>query len=268
MSWLFGPSETHGERAARAAQERDRANHDLRSQEWDRQVAYNSEQDWSRRNREHKKAVFDVEREQARREGRPPSYYSPEEVPDLVRPEPPAPELPWNWQGIAVRAGIFAWGKYKQRRAQAAAAQQAYEQAYAQNPYQDPYAGQAEQGYATGPAPSPYQAAPGYPMPFPTRPSPALPIAIIWATTLLGLPIVTGIVGFIAYLVSMGNQSTMLVINALMILAQVLGWVAAILATVHLLLVHNAYGNPVKLAAAAKWHPLYWPRQILGRRKL
>lgn len=262
MSWLFGPSETDGERAARAAQERDRAQHGMRAEEWDRKVAYESDQEWLRRNRVHKQSVFETEREMARRQGREPRFYSPEEVPDLPTPAQPEPQLPWDWKGLAIRGGIFAYRKMKERRAEAAAAQQAY---YAQNPAPE---GTVQQGPA-GHVPGPYQGFPQAPQvgPMDGQRSPAMSLVLIWASVIIGVPLATGIVGFVIYLLTMGSSSAAITVNIVSTMVNLVAWAAAILATVHIALRHSANGDPYKLAAAAKWHPLYWPRQFFAGRK-
>lgn len=263
---FFGPDETHGERAARAAQERDRAMHDLRGQEWERRAAYDADRDWVQRNRIHKQSVFETEREMARREGRAPLYYSPEEVPDLQVQQDPDLGLGWSKRDIAIRLGIFAYKKVKEKRAANEAARQAY---YAQNPTPDgttpPVAGQGPTGYAPGP----YHGIPQAPhvVPMTAEKSPVLALVLIWLTVLLGVPVVTGVLGLVVYLVSMGSSSGAVAVSVLSAIVNLAAWAAGILATVHIALRHTAHRDLAKLEAAEKWHPLYWPRRFFSGRR-
>lgn len=114
MGWLFGSS-TGGERAA------DTRAYD--SQQNREHQAHMSDVNWKRsrikeyndRNQQHKKAIYETEQREARRENRPPRLWSPEQVPNLPLPaelRPPEPKVrePWRFEGFSAHdLTMFKW---------------------------------------------------------------------------------------------------------------------------------------------------------------
>lgn len=105
MSWN---GSTGGERAANtyAANEQKRRAHQEKMGDvnWRRRM----QADFDARNQRNKQAVFDLEKQEARRENRPPRIWSPEQVPDLplpselLEPEVQPTDLRWlKWVAIA-----------------------------------------------------------------------------------------------------------------------------------------------------------------------
>lgn len=106
MGWMSGS--TGGERAAdtyASNAERGRQHHEKMSD-----VAWKRRQlaDFNARNQRHKQSTFEMEKQEALRENRPPRIWSPEQVPDLPLPDelverPPEPmDLSWlKWPAIA-----------------------------------------------------------------------------------------------------------------------------------------------------------------------
>jgi hypothetical protein len=106
MGWMSGS--TGGERAAdtyASNAQQGRQHHEKMSD-----IAWKRRQlaDFAARNQRHKLAAFEMEKQEARRENRPPRIWSPEQVPDLELPEelvdrPPQPmDLSWlKWPAIA-----------------------------------------------------------------------------------------------------------------------------------------------------------------------
>lgn len=106
MGWMDGS--TGGERAAStyATNEEKRRAHQQRMGDvnWQRKLRA----DFDARNQRHKLAAFEMEKQEARRENRPPRLWSPEQVPDLELPDelierPPQPaDFRWvKWVAIA-----------------------------------------------------------------------------------------------------------------------------------------------------------------------
>jgi hypothetical protein len=61
--------------------------------------------DFRARNERHKMAAFELEKQEAKRENRPPRIWSPEQVPDLelpaeLRPPVKEPREPWRFEGF------------------------------------------------------------------------------------------------------------------------------------------------------------------------
>lgn len=119
MGWPFGDT-TGSERAADTVARSSEANRAHRERmsdvNWKRQQGMHQSitkqqllADYRRRNQQHKKAAFDVEMQEARRENRAPRITSPEEVmdlplpPELREPETKPADLRWlKWIGIAL----------------------------------------------------------------------------------------------------------------------------------------------------------------------
>jgi hypothetical protein len=104
----MGWGSTGGERAAdtRAYDARQNRQHQAKMGDvaWKRKLIA----DYRARNDRHKHAAFEMEKQEAKRENRPPRIWSPEQVPDLPLPaelRPPAPPVnkprePWRVEGF------------------------------------------------------------------------------------------------------------------------------------------------------------------------
>ncbi|MDQ0078654.1 hypothetical protein J2S97_003853 [Arthrobacter oryzae] len=112
MGWF---SSTGGERAAdtRAREAQQNREHQARMSdvEWKRTRL----KQYNDRNQKHKMAAFEMEKQEAKRENRPPRLWSPEQVPDLplppeLRPPEPKRREPWRFEGFSTNdLKMFKW---------------------------------------------------------------------------------------------------------------------------------------------------------------